>query len=159
MVTAETIATIVIKIAKLVLNIFVLILYRFGYGGDFLGVGGTWNMNEEMSQTAEIIASGVIVGYLIYSSCHIFGYLFGPSKHKRELSDTIMVVFGFLLWTGVAGTSLHYWHGYPREFDEYAPHVVLGLLMSYMMVVVAILYLVDAILAFMHYAKNENSKY
>lgn len=94
-----------------------LILYRFGYGGDFLGVGGTWNLNEEKSADSEIIASGVLVGYLIYTVVQLITYLFGTTKHKRELSDTIMNVVGVLLWLGVAGTALHYWHGYQAPHD------------------------------------------
>lgn len=100
-----------------VLNVVILILYRFGYGGDFLGIGGTWNLNEEKSPDAEIIASGVYVGFLIYTCVQLFTYLFGTTKHKRELSDTIMNVVGVLLWLGVAGTALHYWHGYQPVHD------------------------------------------
>lgn len=100
-----------------VLNVIILILYRFGYGGDFLGIGGTWNLNEEKSPDAEIIASGVYVGFLIYTCVQLFTYLFGTTKHKRELSDTIMNVVGVLLWLGVAGTALHYWHGYQPVHD------------------------------------------
>ena len=95
----------------------ILVLYRFGYGGDFLGIGGTWNLNEEKSPDAEIIASGVYVGYLIYTTVQMFTFFFGTTKHKRELSDTIMNVVGVLLWIGVAGTCLHYWHGYQAEHD------------------------------------------
>ena len=100
-----------------ILNIVILVLYRFGYGGDFLGIGGTWNLNEEKSPDAEIIASGVYVGYLIYTTVQMFTFFFGTTKHKRELSDTIMNVVGVLLWLGVAGTCLHYWHGYQAEHD------------------------------------------
>lgn len=105
------------------LNIIILCLYRFGYGGDFLGIGGTWNLNEEKSPDAEIIASGVYVGFLIYTCVQLFTYLFGTTKHKRELSDTIMNVVGVLLWLGVAGTALHYWHGYQpvHDFTAAAP--------------------------------------
>ena len=102
------------------LNVIILILYRFGYGGDFLGIGGTWNLNEEKSPDAEIIASGVYVGYLIYTCVQLFTFLFGTTKHKRELSDTIMNVVGVLLWLGVAGTALHYWHGYQPPHDYLA---------------------------------------
>jgi hypothetical protein len=66
-----------------VLNIIVLTLYRTGYGGDFLGVGGTWNLNEEKNTDAEIFASGIIVGYLIYNTVQLIAYLFGTTKHKR----------------------------------------------------------------------------
>lgn len=66
-----------------VLNIVILILYRTGYGGDFLGVGGTWNLNEEKSPDAEIVASGVIVGFMIYTSVQLITYAFGTTAHKR----------------------------------------------------------------------------
>lgn len=58
-------------------------MYRTGYAGDFLGVGGTWNLNEEKSPDAEIVASGVFVGYIIYTGCHLIGFGFGTTKHKR----------------------------------------------------------------------------
>jgi hypothetical protein len=168
-----------------VINIIVLILYRFGYGGDFLGIGGTWNLNEEKSPDAEIIASGVIVGYLIYTAVQLFTYLFGTTKHKRELSDTIMNVVGVLLWLGVAGAALHYWHGYQPVHDFAAAasermvsehhrsvesgtlkislflplRLQVGLIMGYLILLVAALYLADSVLAFVHYAKAENEKY
>lgn len=66
-----------------ILNLVILIMYRTGYAGDFLGVGGTWNLNEEKSPDAEIVASGVFVGYIIYTGCHLIGFGFGTTKHKR----------------------------------------------------------------------------
>lgn len=66
-----------------VLNIIVLILYRTGYGGDFLGVGGTWNLNEEKNADAEIVASGVFVGFMIYTSVQLITFCFGTTAHKR----------------------------------------------------------------------------
>lgn len=66
-----------------VLNIIILVLYRTGYNGEFLGVGGTWNLNEEKNPDAEIVASGVIVGYLIYTLVQTVTYLFGTTEHKR----------------------------------------------------------------------------
>lgn len=61
----------------------VLILYRTGYGGDFLGVGGTWNLNEEKSPDIEIVASGVFVGFFIYTGVQLVAYAFGTTAHKR----------------------------------------------------------------------------
>lgn len=61
----------------------IIILYRFGYAGEFLGVGGTWNLNEEKSADAEIIASGVFVGFFVYTGVHLLAYLFGTTAHKR----------------------------------------------------------------------------
>lgn len=63
----------------------IIILYRTGYGGGFLGVGGTWNLNEEKSADAEIVASGVLVGYFIYTAVCLMAYCFGYTKHKQSL--------------------------------------------------------------------------
>lgn len=66
-----------------VINLVVIIMYRFGYAGEFLGVGGTWNLNEEKSPDAEIIASGVFVGFFVYTGVQLITYLFGTTAHKR----------------------------------------------------------------------------
>lgn len=58
-------------------------MYRVGDGGDFLGIGGTWNLNEEKSADCEIVASGVFVGYFIYTAVQLIAYSFGTTKHKR----------------------------------------------------------------------------
>jgi len=60
----------------------IIFLYRWGDGGEFLGIGGTWNLNEEKSADAEIVASGVMVGFLIYTGCHTIAFAFGTTKHK-----------------------------------------------------------------------------
>lgn len=67
-------------------------LYRFGYAGDFLGVGGTWNLNEEKNADAEIIASGVFVGFFVYTSVQLIAYLFGTTKHKRFVYDILTCI-------------------------------------------------------------------
>lgn len=67
------------------LNIIVLILYRTGYGGQFLGVGGTWNLNEEKNPDVEIIASGVFVGYFLYTTVILISYGFGTTQQKKTL--------------------------------------------------------------------------
>lgn len=69
-----------------------LILYRTGYGGDFLGVGGTWNLNEEKNADAEIVASGVFVGFMIYTSVQLITFCFGTTAHKRY-NNIIMLTF------------------------------------------------------------------
>lgn len=92
-------------------------MYRTGFGGEFLGVGGTWNLNEEKNPDAEIVASGVFVGYFIYTSVQLITYCFGTTAHKRELSDTIMNIVGTFMWIAVGGTAIHYWHGYLDDHD------------------------------------------
>lgn len=66
-----------------VVNLIVIILYRTGYGGDFLGAGGTWNLNEEKNPDVEIVASGVFVGFFIYTAVQLIAFCFGTTKHKR----------------------------------------------------------------------------
>lgn len=100
-----------------IVNLTAIIIYRTGYGGSFLGIGGTWNLNEEKSPDAEIVASGILVGYFIYTSVQVIAYFFREDKEHRELSDTIMNVVGVLLWVGVGATALHYWVGYMPDYD------------------------------------------
>lgn len=68
-----------------IINLIILILYRTGYKGEFLGVGGTWNLNEDKNPDAEIIASGVLVGFFIYTSVVLITYCFGSMYHKKTL--------------------------------------------------------------------------
>lgn len=60
-----------------------LILYRVGFKGSMLGIGGTWNLNEERNADAEIVASGVFVGYLIYNSVQLISDCLRPEDAKR----------------------------------------------------------------------------
>ncbi|XP_050067581.1 protein snakeskin [Anopheles maculipalpis] len=155
MVSAETIGSIFIKVFKVVINIVVLIIYRTGYGGDFLGIGGTWNLNEEKSPDAEIVASGVFVGFIIYTGVQLITFGFGTTKHKYELSDTIMNVVGTFMWVAVGGTALHYWHGYLAEhdFENITSERTAGLALGALCVINGALYLADSVLAFIHYTK------
>jgi len=68
-----------------VLNIIILVLYRTGYRGGFLGVGGTWNLNEEKNPDAEIVASGIFVGFFIYTVVILISYGFGSNHQKKTL--------------------------------------------------------------------------
>ena len=56
-----------------------------GYDGRFLGVGGTWNLNEEKNPDTEIVASGVMVGFLIYTLVIIMSFCFGTTEHRKSL--------------------------------------------------------------------------
>jgi len=155
MVSVETVGSIFLKVFKLVINLIILMLYRFGYVGDFLGVGGTWNLNEEKSADAEIIASGVFVGFFIYTGVQLIAYLFGTTKHKRELSDTIMNVVGAFMWVSVGATALHYWQGYMADHDQLTVvhERTVGLVLGSLCVLSGALYVVDTVLAFIHFAK------
>lgn len=65
------------------MNLIILVLYRTGYSGGFLGVGGTWNLNEEKNPDAEIVASGVFVGYFIYTAVSMISLCFASADHKK----------------------------------------------------------------------------
>jgi hypothetical protein len=67
------------------MNLIILILYRTGYAGQFLGVGGTWNLNEEKNPDAEIVASGVFVGFFIYTLVVLISFCLGTMTHKNTL--------------------------------------------------------------------------
>lgn len=156
MVSAPTIGSIVIKVVKLVMNLIILVLYRTGYGGQFLGVGGTWNLNEEKNADAEIVASGVFVGFFLYTSAILISYCFGTTEHKKTLVDIIMNFVGTFMFVAVGGTALHYWHGYQNE--NHAKLVdterSVGLALGSLCVLNGGIYLLDTVLSFINYAKN-----
>ncbi|XP_043281949.1 protein snakeskin [Venturia canescens] len=157
MVSVHTIGGIVIKVLKLVINLIVLILYRTGYGGEFLGVGGTWNLNEEKNPDAEIVASGVFVGFFIYTSAVLITYCFGTTEHKKTLIEIIMNFVGMFMFVAVGGTALHYWHGYQPEHKNtlVTPEREVGLAMGSLCVLEGAAYLVDTLLSVFAYAKDE----
>ncbi|KPI93101.1 hypothetical protein RR46_14322 [Papilio xuthus] len=131
-----------------VLNIVILVLYRTGYNGEFLGVGGTWNLNEEKNPDAEIVASGVIVGYLIYTLVQVVTFLFGTTEHKRALGDIVMNFVGVFLWIAVGAVALHYWGGYQGEhqFQFVFAERQVGLAVGALCVIQGAVYLLDTCL-------------
>ncbi|XP_013172138.1 PREDICTED: uncharacterized protein LOC106121171 [Papilio xuthus] len=157
MVSVQTIATIVVKVFKIVLNIVILVLYRTGYNGEFLGVGGTWNLNEEKNPDAEIVASGVIVGYLIYTLVQVVTFLFGTTEHKRALGDIVMNFVGVFLWIAVGAVALHYWGGYQGEhqFQFVFAERQVGLAVGALCVIQGAVYLLDTVLAIIHFTKEQ----
>ncbi|XP_072931732.1 protein snakeskin [Epargyreus clarus] len=156
MVSVQTIATIVVKVFKIVLNIVILVLYRTGYNGEFLGVGGTWNLNEEKNPDAEIVASGVIVGYLIYTLVQVVTYLFGTTEHKRAMSEIVMNFVGVFLWIAVGAVALHYWGGYQGEhqFQFVFAEKQVGLAVGALCVIQGAVYLLDTALSVIHFTKE-----
>ncbi|OXU25700.1 hypothetical protein TSAR_014129 [Trichomalopsis sarcophagae] len=157
MVSVQTIGGIVVKGLKLVLNLIILILYRTGYSGEFLGVGGTWNLNEEKNPDAEIVASGVFVGFFIYTSVVLISFCFGTMDHKKSIVEVIMNFVGMFMFIAVGGTALHYWHGYMSEhkYLHVATERQVGLALGSLCVLEGALYLVDLILTGLHIAKEE----
>jgi hypothetical protein len=64
-----------------------------GNDGRFLGVGGTWNLNEEKNPDAEIVASGVFVGFLIYTLVILVSFCFGTTDHKKSLVVSLKYIW------------------------------------------------------------------
>ncbi|XP_033215854.1 protein snakeskin [Belonocnema kinseyi] len=157
MVSVQSIGTIVLKAVKLIINLIILILYRTGYSGEFLGVGGTWNLNEEKSPDAEIVASGVFVGFFIYTCVVLIGFCFGNTQDRRSLTEIIMNFVGMIMFIAVGGTALHYWHGYlaERKYIHVATERQVGLALGSLCILEGAAYLVDLILSFLHFAKEE----
>ncbi|XP_034477888.1 protein snakeskin-like [Drosophila innubila] len=146
MVSVETIGSIFIKALKLIINLVVIFLYRWGNVGKFLGIGGTWNRIEGNSVDLEIVASGVMVGFFIYTGCHTI--TFGTTKHKGELCDTIMNVVGTFMWLAVGGVALHNFKGDIVYGNS-------GIALGSLCVIEGALYLLDTVLACIHYFKGD----
>ncbi|KRT80336.1 hypothetical protein AMK59_8148 [Oryctes borbonicus] len=152
-----TVGSIVMKILKLIINIIILILYRTGYGGYFLGVGGTWNLNEVKDPSTEMVASGVFVGFIIYTAVSLVSYCFATGDHKNTFVDILMNVVGLFMWLAVGAIALHYWHGYLSEqrFIYASAERQTGLAMGSLCVIQGALYLLDSVLASAHYFKKQ----
>lgn len=67
-----------------------------------------------------------------------------------------MNVVGTFMWVAVGGTALHYWHGYMPDHDflHVATERQVGLAMGALCIISGALYLVDTVLAFVHFAKD-----
>lgn len=60
-------------------------MYRVGNQtkqDNFLGVGGSWNLYDEKYPDAEILASGVLVGYMIYTIVSVINTLLADEEFK-----------------------------------------------------------------------------
>ncbi|XP_018333785.1 protein snakeskin [Agrilus planipennis] len=152
-----TVGSVVIKILKLVINLIILVLYRTGYSGYFLGVGGTWNLNEEKNPDVEIVASGVFVGYMIYTAVTIISFCFASADHKYTFTDLLMNAVGVFMWTAVGATALHYWIGYQNEhrFIHVSSERQVGIALGALCIISGAVYLLDTVLSGIHFVRNK----
>ncbi|XP_065162889.1 protein snakeskin [Atheta coriaria] len=155
-----TVGSIFLKIFKLVLNLIILVLYRVGFHGGFLGVGGTWNLNEEKNPDAEIVASGVFVGYFIYTTVSLISYCFSTNDHKHSFTDILMNIIGTMMWLATGATALHYWTGYLSEykFTATASERQVGLALGSLCVISGATYLLDSVLSVIHVIRSHQAK-
>jgi len=156
MVSIQTVGGIVLKVVKVLVNIIILIIYRTGYGGEFLGVGGTWNLNEEKSPDAEIVASGIFVGFFIYTTVVLISYSFGTLEHKKTIVEIIMNFIGTFMFIMIGAVALHYWHGYMSEhkYIHIATEKQIGIMLGLLCIFEGLAYLMDLIFTVMHYLKE-----
>ncbi|XP_066153409.1 protein snakeskin isoform X1 [Euwallacea fornicatus] len=149
MTSVETVGTVSLKFLKLAINIICLYLYRTGTDGTFLGVGGTWNMAENKNADAEIFASGVFIGYLIYTFVSLVALCFAAGDHKNTFTDILMNIVGLFLWIAVGATALHYWHGYLSEhkYTYVNSERQVGLALGSLCVLNGAVYLVDSVIS------------
>ncbi|KAK9882954.1 hypothetical protein WA026_001171 [Henosepilachna vigintioctopunctata] len=149
MTSIETVGAIAIRVLKLIINIIAIVLYRTGNHGGFLGVGGTWNLNEEKTADVEIIASGVFVGYLIYTAVSLLSLLFGTRDNKVYFTDAIMGLIGILMWLTVGAAALHYWVGYIDEhkYTAVSSERTVGLALGALCILNSALYLIDTVVS------------
>ncbi|KAJ8980133.1 hypothetical protein NQ317_009192 [Molorchus minor] len=157
MTSIETVGSVVIKLLKLVLNLIILILYRTGYHGGFLGVGGTWNLNEEKSPDAEIVASGVFVGYMVYTLVSLVSLCFASGDHKNSFTDILMNIVGVFLWVAVGATALHYWQGYLQEnkYQHADSERQVGLAVGSLCIINGAAYIIDSVLGIIFLVKTK----
>jgi len=153
----ETLASVIVKLVKLVLNLIIIILYRVGFAGDFLGVGGTWNLYEEKSSDVEIIASGVFVGYFVYTSISLISTIFSSYENKYTFTDILMNIVGVFLWIAVGATALHYWHGYLSEhkYTYVNSERQVGLALGALSVLNGAVYLIDSVISVIFLIKTK----
>ncbi|XP_045477361.1 protein snakeskin [Harmonia axyridis] len=162
MTSVETIGAIAVRVVKLVLNLIILILYRTGNHGKFLGVGGTWNLNEIKAPDVEIIASGVFVGYFIFTAVSLMSLLFGTRDNKVYFTDVIMGVIGVFMWLTVGAAALHYWIGYINEnkYVNVSSERTVGLIMGSLCILTAALYLLDSVVSVLFVVREKlNGQY
>lgn len=55
-------------------------------------------MNEVKNPDAEIIASGVFIGFFIYTSVILIAYCFGTTSHKKTVTVSLMFILDIKLY-------------------------------------------------------------
>ncbi|KAL0278884.1 UNVERIFIED_CONTAM: hypothetical protein PYX00_000566 [Menopon gallinae] len=155
------ILSLIVKILKFILTLIILVLYRAGDHGEFLGVGGTFELYEDKTVDVEILASGVIVGYMLYNLSVMISYAVAKERLANVIQDCLMNIIGIFLWMGVAGSALHYWHSAKDEWRtrEIGSERDAGLAMGSFCVFNGLLHIVDAALSLKLFLDSDEVKY
>jgi len=117
-------------------------------------------LTKKKNQDAEIVASGVFVGYFIYTSVSLISYCFATNDHKHSFTDVLMNIIGTMMWLATGATALHYWSGYLSEykFTATASERQVGLAMGSLCVLSGAAYLLDSVLRVIHIIRTHQNK-
>ncbi|KAJ8686481.1 hypothetical protein QAD02_022275 [Eretmocerus hayati] len=157
MLPPEAIGSVAVKVVKLIVGVIILIMYRFGCHGNFLGVGGAWDLYSEKSPDAEIIASGIFIGFFLYTSVILITYCLGSWENKKTIVEVLMNFVGMFMFIVIGAAALHYWFGYAPEYNRYPTggERKIGLALGFLCILEGIAYLVDLGFTVLNFAKDE----
>jgi len=134
------------KLIKLLLNIIVLVLYRNGDEGYYLGA--SYNKNRD----AESLAAGVYIGFLIYNFASIIAAFLDSKSVNKSIAESLMNFTGAVLWLTTGGVVIQFWLRFipSNHFTETNPMAV-GVAMGSLSVVNSIVYIADTLLSYNNY--------
>ncbi|OXA51064.1 protein snakeskin [Folsomia candida] len=139
-----------VKLLKLLINVVVLVLYRNGDEGYFMG--SSYNKNHD----AEALASGVFIGFLIYNFAGLIAAFVDSKSGNQSITEGLMNFTGAVLWVTTGGVVLQFWLRFipANHFTETNPSAV-GIAMGCLCVINAAVYLADTVLSYANYRSLE----
>jgi len=144
-------AAVGLKILKLLINIIIVILYKHGDEGYFLGA--SFNKNRD----SEALAAGVYVGYLIYNIIALISHFYDSKSLESNIIETLMNAVGFVLWLITAGVVIHFWLRFipANHFRSENPNAV-GIAMGALTIVNSALYLGETVVTYVNWRRSES---
>jgi len=140
-----------VKLLKLLFNIVVLVLYRNGDEGYFMGA--SYNKNHD----AEALACGVFIGFMIYNLASLLSTCFDSTSVNKSITESMMNFVGAILWLTTGAVVLQFWLRFipSNHFTETNPSAA-GIAMGVLSVINAAIYLADTGLAYTNYRTLED---
>lgn len=135
-----------VKLLKALINVVVLVLYRNGDEGYFMGA--SYNKNHD----AESLVVGVYIGFLIYNFAGLIAAFIDSKSVNQSITELLMNFTGFVLWVTTGGVVLQFWLRFipANHFTETNPSAV-GIAMGCLSVINSAVYLADTVLAWSNY--------
>jgi hypothetical protein len=143
-----------IQFVKLLINATVIILYRRGDHGHFMGA--SYNKNHD----TESLTMGVFVGFMIFNNAqlisHIFVYIYDRgNRNKPMIMEVILNVIGVLLWTTAGIMIIQFWTSFIGANQFIVSNTkTKGIVMGALAVLNAGLYAAEILLVWMNYKMN-----